>query len=54
MAVVASFDEDKQERLTLWRSGDTAHVARADEPGSAVVSTADYEAAVRALDDVLK
>jgi hypothetical protein len=54
MVATVRFDEDRQERLTFWRTGDDVHVARADEPGAAVISTPDYENVLRALDDVLK
>jgi hypothetical protein len=54
LVVSLTFDKDRQERLTFWRAGEDAQVARADEPGAAIISTPDYENIVRALDDALK
>ncbi|HSL24271.1 MAG TPA: DUF4340 domain-containing protein [Vicinamibacterales bacterium] len=55
IAFAVSFDDGKkQERLSFAKQGDAAHVVRADEPGAAKIPTTDYDAAVRALDDVLK
>jgi hypothetical protein len=53
--VTATFDDGKKtERVAFARKGDTVYVTRADEPGAATISSADYETALRALDDVLK
>jgi hypothetical protein len=39
-------DAAREERVTLRRSGDTVHVVRDGEPGSAVVATSDYDAVI--------
>lgn len=55
VAFAVTFDDGKkQERVSFAKQGDAVHVSRADEPGAAKISTTDYDAAVRALDDVLK
>jgi len=42
-----SSDADAEERVTLWRSGDTTYGVHGDEPGAAVLDT-------RAVDDALE
>jgi hypothetical protein len=55
ITLAAKFDEGKkEERVAFARKGDQVHVMRADEPGAAKISTADYETATRALDELLK
>jgi hypothetical protein len=54
MALAVKFDAGKKdERVTFARAGNTVHVSRSDEPGTATISATDYETAVRALDDLL-
>jgi hypothetical protein len=55
IALAIWYDEGKkQERVSLSRKGDDVYVSRGDEPGAAKISTADYETALRALDELLK
>ena len=55
IAFVVKYDDGKkEERLSFVKAGGDVHVSRADEPGAAKIATTDYDAAVRALDDVLK
>ena len=42
-------DSDEEERITLWRSGDTTYGVHGDEPGAAVLDTGTADDALEAL-----
>jgi hypothetical protein len=52
--IVAKFGEGTgtDERVTFRRSGDTVHAMRTDEPGAAVVPTAEFDRALTQLKDL--
>lgn len=44
------FSEDRMETVTFGRAGDTVYASRSDEPGTATIDTAAFDAAVKALE----
>ena len=55
LAFVVKFEDGKkEERVVFARKGDEVHATRSDEPGAGRIPTTDYDAALRALDDLLK
>jgi hypothetical protein len=50
VSVTVQFDGDKTESVTFGREGDQVYASRADEPGTAVVTTVLFDEAVKALD----
>ncbi len=55
LAFVVTFEDGKKEERVLFaRKGDEVHATRSDEPGAGKIPTSDYDAALRALDDLLK
>lgn len=53
LTVAVRFDDGKkEERVVFVKRGDDAFAARGDEPGAAKVAKADYEGAIKALDEL--
>ncbi len=55
LAFVVKFEEGKkEERVAFAKKGADVYATRSDEPGAAKIPSTDYDAALRALDDLLK
>jgi hypothetical protein len=53
LTVAIKFDEGrKEERVTFWRSGTTAHAARASDSTPATIAASTLDAIVKALEDI--
>ena len=55
MTVVVKFDDGKkEERVTFGKAGADTFASRPDEPGAAKIDTADFDQAVKALDEIIE
>ena len=55
MTVVVKFDEGKkEERVTFGQVGNDVFVARPGEPGAAKIDAADFNDAIKSLDELAK
>jgi hypothetical protein len=53
LTVAIKFDEGrKEERVTFWRSGTSAHAARASEATPATIAAATLDAIIKALEEI--
>ena len=53
LAVAIKFDEGrKEDRVTFWRSGPTAHALRAGDPSAVTIGTGTMDSIVKALEEI--